>query len=314
MRQRRKGHLKHLGVKQRTLLVYRAALVCFQQWLRLMGFRTPVSTAELDLRAAAHLNHLFQEGESLARGGHFLSAVRRFAPAAKHALHTAQLWYANWKSTTKPVRALPLPVGVLKGFAGLALATNRIDLAALLAVGFLGLLRTGEIVSLQPQQCLFQSGGHKVVLSLTDTKTSGRNAGIEEIVIHDQVACALLRLACKRTQPTKPIYSRAPSMLKQDLVTLGRMVGLVHPQLTGYSIRRGGASWHFLAFHSLDATTLLGRWKQKRTARLYIAGAAAEIASWHIGGAGRALLLQAERVLIAVAKLGVAGGEASVCY
>ena len=37
-----------------------------------------------------------------------------------------------------------------------------------------------------------------------------------------------------------------------------------------YSLRRGGATSHFIACGSLDVVMLRGRWAQARTARVYI--------------------------------------------
>ena len=52
--------------------------------------------------------------------------------------------------------------------------------------------------------------------------------------------------------------------------------GLFQP----YSLRRGGATWHFAAGKSLDATIVRGRWQSSKTARIYIEDAvAAEVAA-----------------------------------
>ena len=55
-------------------------------------------------------------------------------------------------------------------------------------------------------------------------------------------------------------------------------LGFEHPKMSGYSLRRGGASWHFHAYNSYDLTTEAGRWSQIRTARIYIDQAAADAA------------------------------------
>ena len=50
----------------------------------------------------------------------------------------------------------------------------------------------------------------------------------------------------------------------------GAMLGLHHATLTPYSIRRGGATWHFATFGSLDLTQHLGRWSSQRITKVYI--------------------------------------------
>jgi hypothetical protein len=62
----------------------------------------------------------------------------------------------------------------------------------------------------------------------------------------------------------------------------GHFLGIHDQSLTLYSLRRGEESWHFATYRNLDATRMLGRWQQERTARLHIDGAVAELVNMQL--------------------------------
>ena len=116
--------------------------------------------------------------------------------------------------------------------------------------------------------------------ALHQTKTSGPNT--EEAVLYDRVAVGALQEACAGLGPGDRVYTRGVRFFGEDLRWLGSMVGFRHQRFTPYTLRRGGATWHFHRHGSLALTALTGRWQQERTAKIYIDGAAAEWASWQV--------------------------------
>ena len=77
---------------------------------------------------------------------------------------------------------------------------------------------------------------------------------------------------------------------------MARRLGFTPDRLTPYGIRRGAATWHFLKFGKLSVTTSLGRWENERTARIYVEGAAAELAEWSFEGPSGDMVRRAARV------------------
>jgi hypothetical protein len=63
-----------------------------------------------------------------------------------------------------------------------------------------------------------------------------------------------------------------------------------------YSLRRGGATWHFQQTGSLDATVNRGRWLSARTARIYIEDGIAQLSEL-------SLTPDIKRVMVAFARL-----------
>ena len=69
--------------------------------------------------------------------------------------------------------------------------------------------------------------------------------------------------------------------------------------ISGYSLRRGGATWYFMATGSMARTTVHGRWAAEGTARIYIDGAMAQMSRAHLPP-------ESERVLRAAAAIATA--------
>jgi len=237
---------------------------------------------------ADYIDHMFLDGEPIGYAGDLISAMSRFNPMSRLRIPTTRLWFRNWQREVIRVRALPIPAKACQGLAGIALAMRRVDLAALLPLGFLCMLRTGELLSVRPKDVTFSPFSSSAIIALPQTKTSGPNT--EEVVLQDELAVQALKLACADTEINEPIYARKPKFLGEDLRWLGRLVGFEHKRFTPYSLRRGGATWHFHKYGSLHLTAVAGRWKQERTAKIYIDGAAAEWASWQFGPLGDKML------------------------
>ena len=285
--------LKYRGIANKTRQRYEKQISIFFTHLERFRIPVPATFREFDERLADYIDNMFMNGESIGYAGDLISGFSRFTPAARLRIPITRLWFRNWQREVVRVRALPIPARVVKGLAGMAVALKRLDLAALLPLSFLCMLRTGEIISLRPCDITFSPFGDSAIIALHQTKTSGPNT--EETVLHDRRAVAALRKACKDCPRDEPIYSRPPRFLGEDLKWLGKMVGFEHKRFTPYSLRRGGATWHFHKFGSLNRTCMAGRWKHERTAKNNIEGAASEWVSWQFSIAGEAMLRRCTR-------------------
>ena len=78
-----------------------------------------------------------QNGEPHGYAGDLLSGVSRFIPEVRGHIPISRLWFRNWSRELRRERALPMPVHVMTGLAGLALAFRRWDLAGLISFAFL---------------------------------------------------------------------------------------------------------------------------------------------------------------------------------
>ena len=119
-----KLHLKFAGLQGRTVEAYGKALQQFLSYLTRERLRIR-SVSNLDLHLSEYINILYQEGEALSVAGHLLSAIKRFIPEFKLRLPAASQFHRNWQRLHVPVRATPIPVGLLEGLAALCLSIDE---------------------------------------------------------------------------------------------------------------------------------------------------------------------------------------------
>ena len=280
--------LKYRGISSRTRQRYERQITVFFNYLTRHSITLPSTYRKLDELLSSYVDHMFLDDEPIGYAGDLISAFSRFLPGCRLLIPVTRLWFRNWQREVVRVRALPIPAKVVKGLAGMALALGRRDLAALIPLGFLCVLRTGELLALRPADITFSPFGSKAIVQLLQTKTSGPNT--EETVLEDAKVVQALKDACKDVQPQEPIYTRPSRFLGEDLRWLASLVGFKHKRFTPYSLRRGGATWHFHKFGSLNKTCMAGRWKHERTAKIYIDGAAAEWMNWQFTRDGDKML------------------------
>lgn len=130
-----KPHLKHAGISERTLRIYKREVSFFFKYLTLHGIPSPSCFAKLDAEVAEYINHLYQEDEPLTKAGWLLSGLKRLYPRVRRELAISQQWYNNWCRSHTPHRAPPLTWPIVKAMVGLCLTQQWPRLGLLLLVG-----------------------------------------------------------------------------------------------------------------------------------------------------------------------------------
>ena len=256
----RKGHLKFKGINDRTVRCYRKELHRFFEWLSHEMYTTPQTVSLLDYLVGEYINVMYQEGDSISQAGWLLSGLRRFIPSLKHALPTGQQYYNNWVRDHVPARAVPMPWLVARALSGKALTEGHPDLALTLLLGYAFFLRSMEIV-VAPQS-------HQLVLSLRRTKTSKQFH--QSLAIHHPVLVQLVQHVLRALPVRGPLWRFSAHQFRRSFALLVNAVGLASHGFSLYSIRRGGATHCYTRTRDLHYVTLQGRWKDIRTARIYL--------------------------------------------
>ena len=153
--------------------------------------------------------------------------------------------------------------------SGACARLGGISCAAAFMLGFDTLLRPGELYKV-PKRDITWAGG-RAVLTLKHTKTGQRKAAQEMAICHSQIANLWV---------SRPLANKAGSDLLLDCSPQALralfFATLEHLDIKGlfsmYSLRPGGATWHFLLRGSMEATLLRGRWLTTSTARVYLQG------------------------------------------
>ena len=136
-----------------------------------------------------------------------------------------------------------------------------------------------EVVTLRADQLLLFFPGPRVMVTLRNSKKTGRHGGVEQVFCSEPLVIASLRVAVAIAQPGTPLYSRKPAAFRHELRWLASLLGINRADLSPYGLRRVGAAAHFLTYGNFDTLCDSGRREQTATARIYAEGGAADLAS-----------------------------------
>eukprot|EP00438_Fugacium_kawagutii_P002433 Skav223209 [mRNA] locus=scaffold2072:206144:209877:+ [translate_table: standard] len=272
----KKTHLKFLGVRKRTVQLYKAEVSQFFAFVDWNSWPTATTFSQLDQQVADYVNPLFQEGESISKAGWLLSGLRRFYPRTRRELCLAQQWYTNWTREHVPTRATPITWRLLRAFVGLCWSEGWFHLGLSLLLGFTFFLRTQEL--LQLRLCDIEvAADNTVVIRLGRTKTSQQHLQALSFchpLVADLTRCALPQMTSSRLWPCSTTHFR------NCLNALSATFEVSSLNLVPYSLRRGGATHFYTQMKTLDFVMIQGRWKDQRTCRLYLDDARAALVNF----------------------------------
>jgi len=289
--------LKQSIVNPRTRQRYERALVTFFSFLTIMSLDLPNSYNRLDLVLVEFVNHSWHEGECRGYVGDAISGLTHFMPDLKGKLRSAWRLYSAWGRLELPARAPPLPMLILYGLAGHAIAKHAYALAVLLLVGWDCLLRTSELLALTVANITCSPG--EAVVSLPNTKTSQRTGAWEAVsVFKTDIAewlCFWCNVRRKQQGPHALLWPGTSAAFRKAFESLLASFDLSEYGFKPYSLRRGGATEYFSATGSMESTLVRGRWSSNRVARIYINDGIAALASVTLSHAQRYKLKTAAR-------------------
>eukprot|EP00435_Cladocopium_sp_Y103_P027386 s51_g6.t1 len=246
-------------------LSYQRALMQFFEWLDEEDEPIPKRHSHLDRLLSQYFEHLWLDDVNITYAGHVLSAIRRFCPQLKFRLPIARQFFSNWKSVHVTKQAVPLPATVALALAGVAVAAGDHTLALQILLGFIAFLRTGEIAALTVSRIQADPTSGQIILALPATKTSKQK--LESVAVVD---VRLARLAAFVLEGDNSLGMFSATQFRSKLRLLLKFLKLQEHGFSGYSLRRGGASFAFANGTHFDALLVMGRWQSVKTARQYL--------------------------------------------
>ena len=168
-----------------------------------------------------------------------------------------------------------MPWIVAKAMAGLAFQLGHYDVAALLLVGFCFFLRSMEFLTLPIHNVVVNTTTGQVVITLEKTKTSKQFQ--QSLVLRHSGLARILQRCLQHLPNQGPIWTATPRVFRDWFTRLLEHFSLHSFGFSLYSIRRGGATHFYTATRDLHYVTLQGRWKDVRTARIYLDDARATL-------------------------------------
>ena len=263
------GSLKSLTVQPVTRKRYQDARELFYQWLHDENLMLPHTPFRLDMVLSDYLEFLWAAGKGRTFGSNILASLQDTQPHLKGQLKNSWRLMKTWVANEIPNRAPPFSQDVLHLVVGYALFKQEHVFALSLLIGFHGLLRTGELLSLQAKHFTVTSPKGPAIIALGLTKTGKRQGAAESVTIRGEDVCRRLyqwvRLVPGNTSLTGPSH-KWRKMFSEFMCNLD----LDKWQYRPYSLRRGGATHYFNLWASFDRLLVLGRWQAASTARIYI--------------------------------------------
>ncbi|CAK0803605.1 unnamed protein product, partial [Prorocentrum cordatum] len=238
----------------------------------------PKRVQDVDQGVALYIEHVWRTGASLLAVNNVLAAVPFFSPSLSGKLKQRWKLQKTWLKLEPNARAMPMPPLLALAFAGAFCWRGLPRAGALLAVGYAGMLRSGEMIQLRRKDIRMFQRRMSAIVALRNTKTGQRDGRLELVMIRSRVAVKLLVQHVQQLPPDELILNiergEFMRLFRRAVVALG----LTDERVTLYSFRRGGATRDFLEHDSLELTLLRGRWASARSARIYVQDAVAALA------------------------------------
>ena len=277
----RLGSLRQLTVQPKTRERYTKAVNHFYRFLNERQIELPRQRANLDPLVSDFLEHIWSEGEGRSLASDTLAGLQDRDPRLKGQLVCSWRLLRTWSANEIPARAPPLSEQALQTLVGHALFNSNYTFALSLLVGFFGLLRTGELLSLHNKDISQASAESVAVVSLGLTKGGKRAGAAESVTITEADTLRRLWQWKQSCSPGTSLCS-APHKWRKQFNDSIESLGLTAYQYRPYSLRRGGATFYFQRHGQLDRLLIQGRWQSARTARMYIDSGIATLAETNL--------------------------------
>lgn len=268
--------LADVGVTEATLERYYFAVS------RLSPILEVVETEfELDQMISEWIQQEFEDGCPLHLVADALSGLHHLDPCSKKKIPHSWRLYSIWRRYEVPARAPPLPQDIALAMAGWCIVQGELVMAALILIGFHGLLRTGELLQIRP--CDFIMGDTHGLVALPSSKSGVRNNTMESISLHDvctvETVRAMLQLQKDRQLDQVPCWVHSGTAFRNLFRKILVQLKVDELGFRPYSLRRGGATFEMASHGLMEKTLIRGRWKNSNVARIYISDGLARLPS-----------------------------------
>lgn len=220
-----------------------------------------------DAQVCWFIEALWVDGHQKSLAADVLSGISFFLKR-KRVLCGGWHLLTTWQRREGTCQARPLPLFVVHGMTGLAVARQRLDFALITLLAFSALLRTSEMLQLRREDIFIYHGQISIFLSHSQ---SGSRFGVQEAVtIQEPVLASVFAKYVNSLGLGQQFFREAAwkyrTLFQEYLVCLGFQAKHFQP----YGLRRGGATHRFSSDANLQSLLVLGRWRQLQTAKIYI--------------------------------------------
>ena len=223
---------------------------------------------------------LYTAGKSYGKFSETINAVTSRRPALRRQLASAWDLAFNWVCDEPHEHNTALPLSIMLALTGLALLWGWAKEAAIIAMGWTGVLRIGEILQATRADLVLPAdsapGVWYALLKIRSPKTRGRGAKHQTSRIDSDDVVALLTAVYGRSTPSSRLWSLSPSSLRKRFTALQAALGLGLQQDGGKmpyslaSLRPGGATYWLQTTEDVEYVRRKGRWISRKVLEIYL--------------------------------------------
>eukprot|EP00438_Fugacium_kawagutii_P035450 Skav216631 [mRNA] locus=scaffold1255:7240:22746:+ [translate_table: standard] len=258
-------HLRDYTITEQTRKRYQFAVN------RLLPFLEDQSDlSALDEIISEWIEMEWAKGTPLSYIADALSGLHHYWPQLRGSLRECWRLFKSWRRIETPSRAPPLTCQLARAFVAKAVGIDRLALATLIALGFHGLMRTGELLQLTFQD--IEQNSDCAIISLPTSKSGLRTGAKEAIAVRDSLTLNLLGtlvMVANHFRGQK-LWPYSAQRFRTEFRSLCQSFRVAHLDFKPYSMRRGGATFLLQEGVPLEAILIRGRWKSVSVARLYL--------------------------------------------
>ena len=277
-----------LGAKllaKKTVVLYKNAIKQFLSWLQAEEVSWPDDPDDLEEVLHRYVEHCWAEGDSKADFANLLSSISHpltgIARIAKY-IRGAWKFYGLWVKLEQKQRCLPMSPKMCRMIAGQCLRHGWHDMSFVVLLAFHCLLRTQEFCECRCGDLQVSRLGNRGVLNLPDTKSGKRSHKTESVTVTDRRLLAFGQSLQVGKLPGDTFLGFKAATFRKRFRQVMVELEFDKLYLLPYSLRRGGATAHFRAGHSLHRTCLRGRWTSMSTARIYVNEALQDLGEFEV--------------------------------
>ena len=275
------GKLRDNLVKPYTMKLYSAALLWFFQHLTIVGQSLPDHEGDLDDIVCEAIEEAWDSGLPRALIGNLLSGLPLQVNALYGQLKGSWKLWRVWGEKEIPCRAPPFSKVAAFAVANQFRRWGFPIESVLIGLAFFRFLRTAEFLSLKAGQFVFDQKLRHLHITFPLTKSSRRKGTFESVHVDDEALVIKLYKIVSALQPGEALLTMPMGEFRRRFAEALKILRLPS-NFKPYSLRRGGATYHFQQSGSLGKTFEIGRWVNARTCKIYVNTALLELTtmSW----------------------------------
>ena len=221
--------------------------------------------------------YLYDAGRPLTQFASTVQAVTDVRHDLRRGLQPAKDVIEAWKQYLPGSNHLPLPVQLCRAMMALAWVWGWCDVAMLIAIGFLAMLRPGELVRLRRRNLVFPADlllvANFFLVGIEHPKMRRVAARHEHVRVEEALITSWLQRLLAGWGPDARLFKGTAVQFRdmfRQLVAFFDVDTRDGIGVTPASLRSGGASWLYLCGMPLEEIRWRGRWSTVRTLEVYI--------------------------------------------